>query len=100
MIFNLSNRPPFTDKDPMKTYTLILQGIDKVDFPSYMSRSAVMLIKRLCRDVPTERLGYQRSGINDIKKHRYIPFINYFIFTRYMIMDNFLDGSKVSIGMA
>lgn len=54
----------------MKTYTFILKGIDKVDFPSYMSRSAVMLIKKLCRDVPTERLGYQRGGINEIKKHK------------------------------
>lgn len=54
----------------MRTYTLILKGIDKVDFPSHMSRSAVLLIKKLCRDVPTERLGYQRGGIDDIKKHK------------------------------
>lgn len=56
----------------MKTYTLILKGIDKVDFPNHMSRSAVLLIKKLCRDVPTERLGYQRGGIDDIKKHKYV----------------------------
>lgn len=55
----------------MKTYNIILKGIDMVDFPRHMSRSAVSLIKRLCRDVPAERLGYQRGGIQDIKKHKW-----------------------------
>lgn len=55
----------------MKTYNIILKGIDMVDFPRHMSRSAVSLIKRLCRDVPVERLGYQKGGIQDIKKHKW-----------------------------
>lgn len=41
-----------------------------VDFPRHMSRSAIILIKRLCRDVPSERLGYQRGGLEQIKNHR------------------------------
>lgn len=54
----------------MKTYNIILKGIDMVDFPRYMSRTAISLIKRLCRDVPVERLGYQKGGIQDIKKNK------------------------------
>ena len=68
--YNLYYRPPFTGSDPMKTYNIILKGIDMVDFPKHMTRSAITLIKRLCRDIPAERLGYQRGGIQDIKKHK------------------------------
>lgn len=63
-------RPPFTASDPMKTYNIILKGIDMVNFPKHMSRSAIQLIKRLCRDIPAERLGYQRGGTQNIKKHK------------------------------
>ncbi|KXJ74903.1 hypothetical protein RP20_CCG012738 [Aedes albopictus] len=67
----LTGIPPFAAADPMKTYNIILKGIDMVNFPKHMSRAAVSLIKRLCRDIPTERLGYQRGGIQDIKKHKW-----------------------------
>lgn len=70
LIFLFISRPPFTASDPMKTYNIILKGIDMVDFPRHMSRNAVSLIKKLCRDVPAERLGYQRGGIQDIKKYK------------------------------
>ena len=65
-------RPPFTSQDPMKTYNIILKGIDQIEFPRIVSRAAQALIKRLCREVPAERLGYQRGGIDDIKKHRFL----------------------------
>jgi hypothetical protein len=55
----------------MKTYNIILKGIDQIEFPRIVNRAAQALIKRLCREVPAERLGYQRGGIDDIKKHRY-----------------------------
>ncbi|XP_055848735.1 cGMP-dependent protein kinase, isozyme 1 isoform X2 [Episyrphus balteatus] len=67
----LNGTPPFTANDPMKTYNIILKGIDMIDFPKHMSRSAIQLIKKLCRDVPAERLGYQKGGIQDIKKHKW-----------------------------
>ncbi|XP_050088154.1 cGMP-dependent protein kinase, isozyme 1 [Anopheles aquasalis] len=67
----LTGIPPFTAADPMKTYNIILKGIDMVNFPKHMSRAAISLIKRLCRDVPSERLGYQRGGVQDIKKHKW-----------------------------
>lgn len=69
-IHSICHRPPFVGQDPMKTYNIILKGIDMVDFPKHMSRSAVQLIKKLCRDIPTERLGYQRGGTLDIRKHK------------------------------
>lgn len=68
--FSFAYSPPFTAADPMKTYNLILKGIDMVDFPRHITRAAQSLIKRLCRDLPSERLGYQRGGIQDIKKHK------------------------------
>jgi cGMP-dependent protein kinase len=55
----------------MKTYNIILKGIDAIEFPRTISRNATNLIKKLCRDNPAERLGYQKGGIEDIKKHKY-----------------------------
>jgi len=43
--------PPFSGTDPMKTYNIILKGIDAVDFPKKISKSAQNLIKKLCRYV-------------------------------------------------
>lgn len=67
----LTGTPPFTGPDPMKTYNSILKGIDAVEFPRNITRTANALIKRLCRDNPAERLGYQRGGIKDIQKHKW-----------------------------
>jgi cGMP-dependent protein kinase len=41
--------PPFSGTDPMKTYNVILKGIDAVEFPRKVSKMAASLIKRLCR---------------------------------------------------
>jgi len=72
LMFELyTGAPPFSASDPMKTYNIILKGIDVIDFPRHMPRSGEQLIKRLCRDVPTERLGYQRNGVDDIRKHKW-----------------------------
>ena len=54
----------------MKTYNIILKGIDVIEFSKKISRNAHNLIKRLCRDNPAERLGYGKNGIVDIKKHK------------------------------
>lgn len=47
-IFNV-HRPPFASSDPMRTYNMILKGIDALDFPRHMSKHAQTLIKKLCR---------------------------------------------------
>ena len=51
--------------------SFLLQGIDKIDFPRSISRNASSLIKKLCRENPAERLGYQRGGVEEIKRHRW-----------------------------
>lgn len=55
----------------MKTYNIILKGIDVIEFPKRITRNAHNLIKKLCRDNPSERLGYGRNGIQEIKRHKY-----------------------------
>ncbi|XP_040068473.1 cGMP-dependent protein kinase, isozyme 2 forms cD4/T1/T3A/T3B isoform X1 [Ixodes scapularis] len=45
----LTGAPPFTDADFMKTYNIILKGIDAIDFPRCITRNATALIKKLCR---------------------------------------------------
>jgi len=42
-----------------------------VQFPYKISRKAESIIKALCRQDPSERIGYQRAGVNDIRKHRW-----------------------------
>ena len=73
----LTGAPPFTSDEPMKTYNIILRGIDAVDFPRSISQKAQNLIKKLCRDNLSERLGYQRGGIEDIMKHKWFDGFNW-----------------------
>ncbi|KAJ8910800.1 hypothetical protein NQ315_014508 [Exocentrus adspersus] len=73
----LTGTPPFTGSDPMKTYNIILKGIDAIDFPRTITRNATALIKKLCRDNPAERLGYQKGGISEIQKHKWFDGFNW-----------------------
>uniref|UniRef100_A0A8C9ESA2 cGMP-dependent protein kinase n=1 Tax=Pavo cristatus TaxID=9049 RepID=A0A8C9ESA2_PAVCR len=69
--------PPTPSSYSMTTYNLILKGIEKLDFPRTITRRPEDLIRRLCRQNPTERLGNLRNGINDIKKHRWLNGFNW-----------------------
>ncbi|KAM9742515.1 cGMP-dependent protein kinase 2 isoform 4-T4 [Dama dama] len=73
----LTGNPPFSGIDQMMTYNLILKGIEKMDFPRKITRRPEDLIRRLCRQNPTERLGNLKNGINDIKKHRWLNGFNW-----------------------
>ncbi|XP_074472838.1 cGMP-dependent protein kinase 1-like [Sebastes fasciatus] len=73
----LSGSPPFSGSDPMKTYNVILRGIDMIEFPKKITKSAANLIKRLCRDNPSERLGNQKNGAKDIQKHKWFEGFNW-----------------------
>ncbi|XP_050394636.1 cGMP-dependent protein kinase 1 isoform X2 [Patella vulgata] len=73
----LTGSPPFAGPDPMKTYNLILKGIDAIDFPRKITKNAQILIKKLCRDNPMERLGYGRGGIREIQKHTWFEGFNW-----------------------
>lgn len=67
----LTGSPPFSGSDPMKTYNIILKGIDVIEFPRRIGKNAASLIKKLCRDNPAERLGYGKNGIIDIRKNKW-----------------------------
>lgn len=72
LMFELLNgTPPFSGHDPMKTYNVILKGIDVIEFPKRFSRNSILLIKKLCRENPSERLGYGKNGLSDIKKNKW-----------------------------
>ncbi|XP_065156366.1 cGMP-dependent protein kinase, isozyme 2 forms cD4/T1/T3A/T3B isoform X3 [Atheta coriaria] len=73
----LTGTPPFAGSDPMKTYNIILKGIDAIEFPRNITRNAAALIKKLCRDNPAERLGYQKGGISEIQKHKWFDGFNW-----------------------
>nr|XP_055063686.1 cGMP-dependent protein kinase 1-like isoform X4 [Misgurnus anguillicaudatus] len=78
LIFELlSGSPPFSGTDPMMTYNVILRGIDMVQFPKKITKSAANMIKRLCRDNPSERLGNQKNGVKDIQKHKWFEGFNW-----------------------
>ena len=73
-IFINLGSPPFTGSDPLKTYNIILKGIDAVSFPANLfpsGKGARDLIKRLCKDNPAERIGIQKGRTADIQKHKY-----------------------------
>lgn len=88
----------------MKTYNIILRGIDMIEFPKKITKNAANLIKKLCRcvqvdmqimstavtivltdkvffvnsrDTPSERLGNLKNGVKDIQKHKYVYFVLY-----------------------
>ncbi|KAG5831718.1 cGMP-dependent protein kinase 1-like isoform X3 [Anguilla rostrata] len=73
----LTGSPPFSGPDPMKTYNIILRGIDMIEFPKKIAKNAGNLIKKLCRDNPSERLGNLKNGVKDIQKHKWFEGFNW-----------------------
>ncbi|KAH8287860.1 hypothetical protein KR018_003149 [Drosophila ironensis] len=65
----LVGKTPFRGVNQIKIYQQILSGIDVIHMPSRIPRSAQHLVRHLCKQLPAERLGYQRKGIADIKRH-------------------------------
>uniref|UniRef100_A0A8C4EBK6 cGMP-dependent protein kinase n=1 Tax=Dicentrarchus labrax TaxID=13489 RepID=A0A8C4EBK6_DICLA len=50
LIFELlTGNPPFAGSDPIKIYTMVLHGIEKVDFPKKIGKRPDDLIRRLCK---------------------------------------------------
>ncbi|KAF4105530.1 hypothetical protein G5714_013192 [Onychostoma macrolepis] len=78
LIFELLiGSPPFTGSDPIRIYTMVLHGIEKVDFPKRISKRPEDLIRRLCKLNPAERLGNKKNGVIDIKKHKWFQGFNW-----------------------
>ncbi|XP_034942129.1 ATP-binding cassette sub-family C member Sur-like [Chelonus insularis] len=73
----LVGKPPFRGSDHMTTYNKILKGIEMVGIPAIVNKNANHLIKKLLRLSPSERLGYQRNGIQDIRDHKWFTNFNW-----------------------
>lgn len=67
----LMGNTPFRGNDPMKIYNMALKGLEHVVFPDFVNRVAALLIKKLCKVHPNERLGHQKGGWNDVRKHKW-----------------------------
>ena len=63
----LTGTPPFDNNDEQETYGLILEGIDAIKFPEMITNNAAVLIKKLCRNIPAERLSYKMGGTSKIQ---------------------------------
>ena len=57
----------------------------QVELPRHLTRNAVLMMKRFCRDSPVERLGYQKNGISDIKKHKWFQVCGLQVFTAHLL---------------
>ncbi|KAH8255841.1 hypothetical protein KR038_011623 [Drosophila bunnanda] len=73
----LVGKTPFRGVNQIKIYQQILSGIDVIHMPSRIPRSAQHLVKHLCKQLPAERLGYQRKGIADIKRHSWFESLDW-----------------------
>ncbi|XP_040011625.1 cGMP-dependent protein kinase 1 isoform X2 [Xiphias gladius] len=73
----LSGGLPFSGSDPMKILTATIRGIDQIDFPKNISKSASSFIKKLCRSNPSERVGSLRNEAKDIQKHKWFEGFNW-----------------------
>ncbi|CAG2121403.1 unnamed protein product, partial [Medioppia subpectinata] len=68
----LTGMPPFTSPDPLKTYNIILRGFDAIGFEeAIFSKNCVNLIRRLCKENPSERIGVQKNGYSELKSHKW-----------------------------
>ncbi|XP_067937753.1 cGMP-dependent protein kinase 1-like [Watersipora subatra] len=68
----LVGRSPFRARNAVQTYGNVLEGFDVIEFPFSVSDSAEDLILRLCRKLPTERLGYAEKGWKDVRMHSWL----------------------------
>uniref|UniRef100_A0A7N9AVI0 cGMP-dependent protein kinase n=1 Tax=Mastacembelus armatus TaxID=205130 RepID=A0A7N9AVI0_9TELE len=73
----LSGGLPFSSSDPMKILTATIRGIDQINFPKTISKSASSLIKKLCRSNPSERLGSLKNEAKDVQKHKWFEGFNW-----------------------
>lgn len=73
----LTGNPPFTGSEPMKTYNLILKGIESVDFSHSIPKHAQSLIKKLCRDNPSDRIGHGSTNLKEVRKHKWLNNFNW-----------------------
>mmetsp|Transcript_9464 Transcript_9464/g.25678 ORF Transcript_9464/g.25678 Transcript_9464/m.25678 type:complete len:283 (-) Transcript_9464:161-1009(-) len=67
--------PPFYSDDRMQLYQNILAG--KIEYPSFVNRTARDLINRLLTADLTRRIGNLRGGAKDVKRHAWFRGIDW-----------------------
>mmetsp|Transcript_2053 Transcript_2053/g.5623 ORF Transcript_2053/g.5623 Transcript_2053/m.5623 type:complete len:758 (-) Transcript_2053:179-2452(-) len=67
----LSGHPPFESATVMQIYQKVGRGINRVAFPKKCKGNAESFIKRLCEQIPSERLPMKKGGIKHIKDHAF-----------------------------
>lgn len=67
--------PPFYDDNPFGIYEKILSG--KTEWPRHMDAVAKDLVKKLLVLDRTKRIGNQKNGTDDIKKHRWFKHLDW-----------------------
>uniref|UniRef100_A0A672ZWB5 cGMP-dependent protein kinase n=1 Tax=Sphaeramia orbicularis TaxID=375764 RepID=A0A672ZWB5_9TELE len=71
LIFELlTGFPPFGGSDPIKTYTMVLHGIEKVDFPKRIRKRPDDLIRRLCNVILFFRRWFQGFNWEGLRRHK------------------------------
>ncbi|KAF2904897.1 hypothetical protein ILUMI_01279 [Ignelater luminosus] len=79
LIFELLvGETPFCSSNDMRTCELILRGIKEVNFPKIVDSKAEDLVKKLCKPLAVDRLGYQNIGIEAIRNHRWFANFNWY----------------------
>lgn len=73
LIFELlSGWPPFSARDPLFIYNMVLEGFEGKRFPAMdFPAKAKDLLLALCRQKPSERLGVGSRGIDAIRRHKW-----------------------------
>eukprot|EP01061_Rhynchopus_euleeides_P011581 TRINITY_DN21139_c0_g1_i1.p1 TRINITY_DN21139_c0_g1~~TRINITY_DN21139_c0_g1_i1.p1 ORF type:complete len:324 (+),score=110.38 TRINITY_DN21139_c0_g1_i1:150-1121(+) len=71
----LVGNPPYYDESPFRIYEKILDG--KLKFPKWIDSRAKDLIKKLLINDSQKRLGSDKRGITDIKRHHYFGGIDW-----------------------
>lgn len=70
-------KPPFRGSDHMTTYNKILKGVEMAGIPNSINKHARWMIKLLLRLCPSERLGYQKNGVQDIRNQKWFANFNW-----------------------
>mmetsp|Transcript_95714 Transcript_95714/g.247454 ORF Transcript_95714/g.247454 Transcript_95714/m.247454 type:complete len:816 (+) Transcript_95714:55-2502(+) len=70
LIFELmAGHPPFESASSLQTYTKVMRGIGKVQFPAKCHGPVGELIRALLQKEPSERLAMRPGGVQNIKDH-------------------------------
>ncbi|KAA0194128.1 cGMP-dependent protein kinase [Fasciolopsis buskii] len=78
----LTGLPPFDSPDAMRTYSLILKGIEAIGFPPRIPRNAQNLIRKLCRYVSLRPIQIVNkfkksiichSNLSELNKRAFLP---------------------------